>query len=52
MIGNDERSNAHIPNLSSKRKQSVRTCRGMVNGDGFSSEFGVDDICGDSNLFK
>ncbi len=59
IIGNEERSNAQMPNLSMRRKHSVRTWRGIVNGDGFSSELFDDDddddddgIGDDSNLFK
>jgi hypothetical protein len=52
IIGNEERSNAQMPNLSSKRKHSVRTWRGIVNGDEFSSEFVDEVVYGASNLFK
>jgi hypothetical protein len=52
IIGNEERSKAQMPNLSTRRKHSVRTWRGIINGDGFSSEFVDEEIDGDSNLFK
>jgi hypothetical protein len=41
-----------MPNLSIRRKHSVRTWRGIVNGDEFSSGLVDKDICDGSNLFK